>query len=94
MPEFQQAYETHQNDGFTVVAVNNRENANQVQAFGDELNLTFPLAMDLRGSIQEQYNILNYPSTYLIDENGVIIEKHLGVLSTERISEMITDAVG
>ncbi len=94
MPEFQQAYETHQNDGFTVVAVNNRENANQVQAFGDELNLTFPLAMDLRGSIQEQYNVLNYPSTYLIDENGVIIEKHLGVLSTERISEMITDAVG
>jgi len=94
MPEFQQAYEAYADEGFVIVAVNNQETSEQVNAFGEELGLTFPLAMDLRGSIQEIYGVRSYPSTYLIDENGVIIERHPGVLNVERIEAMIAEAMG
>lgn len=94
MPEFQEAYEQYQDEGFTVVAVNNRESVSQVTDFRDELDLTFPLVMDERGDIQTEYGILNYPSTFLINEDGVIVNKHLGPLTAERIGEMITEAVG
>ncbi|MEM6284885.1 MAG: redoxin domain-containing protein, partial [Chloroflexota bacterium] len=94
MPEFQEAFEANREDGFVIVAVNNRENAEQVQDFADELGLTFPLAMDLQGDIQDQYGVLNYPSTYIINEDGTIESKHFGALTTTQIEEMIAEAVG
>lgn len=93
MPEFQAAFDDHGDDGFTILAVNNQENAEQVQQFRDELDLTFPLVMDLRGNIQQQYNVLNYPSTYLIGTDGTILDVHLGPLTSEQISEMLGSAL-
>lgn len=94
MPEFQAAYEQYQDDGFTIVGVNNRESAEQVTDFRDELSLTFPLVMDERGDIQFTYGIAQYPSSILINPDGVIVQKHLGVLTENAIGAMITEAVG
>jgi cytochrome c biogenesis protein CcdA/peroxiredoxin len=93
MPEFQDAYDAHRDDGFTILAVNNQETAQQVQDFADELSLTFPLLMDLQGDIQFQYGVVNYPSTYLINPDGVITNRHLGPLTADAIEEMINEAV-
>jgi len=93
MPEFQEAYDTHKDDGFTILAVNNQERADQVQDFADDLGLTFPLLMDLQGDIQFEYGIVNYPSTYLINAEGVITNRHLGPLTAAAIEEMINEAV-
>lgn len=93
MPEFQRAFEEMGDDGFTIVAVNNQEKATQVQDFQESFGLTFPLVMDLQGSIQNQYGIVNYPSTYLLDENGIVIGRHFGPLTTSQINEMIKDAL-
>jgi cytochrome c-type biogenesis protein len=92
MPEFQEAYDEHRENGFTILAVNNQERAEQVTEFGEELNLTFPLLMDERGDIQAQYGVVNYPSTYLIGPDGVILDRHLGPLTADAISEMINSA--
>ncbi|MEL6152356.1 MAG: redoxin domain-containing protein, partial [Chloroflexota bacterium] len=94
MPEFQDAYEANREDGFVILAVNNRENAEQVQDFAGELGLTFPLAMDLQGDIQDQYAVFNYPSTFLINEDGTIKSKHFGALSVAQIEDLIAEAVG
>lgn len=93
MPEFQHAFDEHSADGFTILAVNNRESASQVQDFRADLDLTFPMAMDLQGSIQDLYGIVNYPSTILVDADGVIIARHLGSINAEQINEMLTDAL-
>lgn len=93
MPEFQEAFEEHNDDGFTILAVNNREGAAQVLDFREELDLTFPMAMDLQGQIQDQFGVQSYPSTYLIDANGIIQQRHFGALTRDQISELIDDAV-
>ena len=80
-------------DGFTIVAVNNAESAGTVADFRNEFGLTFPLVMDEQATIQEQYGIFSYPSTLMIDENGVIVARHFGTLTTEQIDELIELAV-
>ncbi len=94
MPQFQQAYDEHRDDGFVIVAVNNRESEDQILGFQEELGLTFPLALDARGDIQNQYALQSYPSTYLINEDGVIVERHLGTLTADAITELIEEALG
>ncbi|MEO0565890.1 MAG: cytochrome c biogenesis protein/redoxin, partial [Chloroflexota bacterium] len=73
MPEFQEAYDTHREDGFTILAVNNQESPEQVIPFVEQLELTFPIAMDQRGDINLDYAIVNYPSTF--DDRAVCTDQ-------------------
>lgn len=93
MPAFQQQFEQRAADGFTILAVNNGESAAQVAAFRDELGLTFPLLLDERGAIQAQYGIFSYPSTLVLDRDGVIVARHFGLLTADQLDTLIADSV-
>jgi peroxiredoxin len=92
MPEFQAAYEQYQDQGFTVVAVNNLESAAAVRAFREENALSFPLAMDESGAIQSLYGVQRtYPSSFLLDRNGVILLRRAGILTPDELHEALRD---
>ena len=93
MPEFQAQYDQRAADNFTILAVNNAESVDTVADFREEFELTFPIVMDEQATIQDQYGIFSYPSTLMIDENGVIVARHFGALTTEQIDELIALAV-
>jgi len=94
MPEFQAAYEGHADEGFTIVAVNNREGVEDAIGFREEYGLTFPLAMDEQGHIQNLYGVLMYPSTYVIDRDGTVFTRHFGALTAAQIQELLDQALG
>jgi peroxiredoxin len=89
MPEFQQQYEARTDDGFTILAVNSGESADTVRDFRAELGLTFPLAMDESTAIQTQYGLFSYPTTLLLDRDGMIVARHFGPLTAEQIDQML-----
>ena len=93
MPEFQAAYDANKDAGFAVVAVNNAEPAASIQAFRQELGLSFPLAMDSQADIQVRYNIFSYPTTYLLNRDGIIIDRSYGPLTAEQIDDIVTRAL-
>lgn len=93
MPEFEAAYNEHGDNQLAIVAVNNRETAADVVGFRDEYGLTFPMVMDERGTIQDRYGVFSYPSTYLIDENGVIVARHFGPLTAAQIQQLVDEAL-
>ncbi len=93
MPVFQAEFAQRANDSFTILAVNNREQTADVIGFRQELGLTFPLAMDEHGEIQDRYAIFSYPSTFVLDRNGVIIARHFGMLTREQINELLDQAL-
>lgn len=93
MPEFQAAYATHSEQDFTIVGVNNAETLDQISAFRQEFGLSFPLLLDEDAAIQEQYAVLSYPSTFVIDRNGVIVTQHYGALTAEQIAALVADAL-
>lgn len=93
MPEFQAAYNEHGTEGFVVVAVNNQETAQQVRDYAEQFKLTFPILMDGQGDIQQQYGILQYPSTFIIGRDGTILSRHFGAINRNQISTLIAEAL-
>jgi len=93
MPHIQDRFERYAGEGFLVLAVDFDEPANVVAEFRDELNLTFDLLLDPGAEIQELYRNRNYPSTFFVDENGVIQVQHIGVMTEGQLDENLA-AIG
>ncbi|MFQ5593678.1 MAG: TlpA family protein disulfide reductase, partial [Anaerolineae bacterium] len=71
LPHFQSAHAA-QGDGVIILAVDEREDPQQVAGFAQRLGLTFPIPLDTDGRIGVQYRVRAFPTTYFIDANGVI----------------------
>lgn len=72
MPAIQAAYEQYRDRGFTVLAVNLQEDPVTVAAFMREHNLTFPVPLDLDGTVSAIYQARSLPSSFFVDKTGVI----------------------
>ena len=93
MPEFQSAYEQYQDDGLVILAVNRKESVDEIVDFAEPFDLTFPLLLDETGILQEQFGIFGYPSTYVIDRDGVIQFRTFSALTEKQIETLITDSL-
>lgn len=64
--------------GFEVLAVDFGETAEQVQRFLDEIGVQLPVLLDSNGSVQELYRVRGYPTTFIIDQEGIVRFFHIG----------------
>lgn len=93
MPEFQQAYERLNEDGFEILAVSFDDTFEAIATFRDEFGLTFPLALDDTGEINDAYGIQTRPSSFLLDKDGTIVARHFGMMTESQIEDMINEAL-
>ncbi len=91
MPELQSAYESYQNEGLVILAVNAQEQGQQVSAFFDELGLSFTPLLDSDGQVGRAYGALGLPSTYFIDGAGEVTAVHRGILTGEQIDSYVAE---
>ncbi len=89
MPDFQQLYEDHADDGFTILALAVNDTEAAVLEFQEEFGLTFPLAVDEDNEINDQYAIVSQPSTFILDQNGIIMSRNFGIMLEEQVLEVI-----
>jgi peroxiredoxin len=87
MPAIQDRYETYQDDGLVVLAVNFDESREAVQDFRDELGLKFPMVLDPGGDVQRLYRNRSYPVSFFVDEQGIIRAHHIGVMTEGQLDE-------
>jgi peroxiredoxin len=78
MPAIQQAYDRYHDQGFEILAVNVLEHVGQVEAFAQELGLTFPILIDREGSVSNAYLVRSMPTTFFVDRSGVISKIVIG----------------
>ena len=82
MPLFE-AYAKKTGDQVVWLGVNELESAETVNAFIQELNITFPILLDLEGQVAQDYYVRGYPATYFVDADGIIRAQHLGQIHEE-----------
>jgi peroxiredoxin len=93
MPEFQEVYEERlPDDDFVVLAVDVQEPDRPVQAFLDDLGLTFPVAMDRTGSVMQHYAVPGLPATFFIDPDGILRARTLGPVFGDLLADGIAAA--
>ena len=91
MPELQAVYDAYRERGFTIIAINFEESSEQITAFAEERQLSFPLALDEDGEIHERYAIIGQPRTVILDENGVIIKTFHGIVIQSQLEEILAE---
>ena len=92
MPEFQKAYEEWNEHGFEILAIAYNDTEAAMESFRDEFGLSFSLALDDSGEINDAYGIQTRPSSYLIDRDGVILARHFGIMTESQLSELLHEA--
>ncbi|MCS6836242.1 MAG: TlpA family protein disulfide reductase [Anaerolineae bacterium] len=86
MPTFAEFLED-QSD-VALLAVSIEETSEQVRAFFAELDmLPVPVALDVDGSARRAYGIAGLPTTYVIDDEGVVRYMHLGEMNALQLRQ-------
>ena len=65
------------------------ESRETVQAYTDELGLTFPTVLDSIGSVAETYGARGVPTSFFVNREGMIHVQHLGPLNESLIEEYL-----
>lgn len=89
MPAIQERYDRFAEQGLSVLALNFDEPQAEVQAFGDELGLSFPLLLDPGGTVQRLYRIRGYPTSVFLDQSGVVRKIHIGIMTEDQLDDAL-----
>jgi peroxiredoxin len=84
MPTFQEYYTQYDTD-FVVLAVDGDEPENAVRDFVAENGLTFPVVIDVGQKVTETYLVRSYPTSFIVDQDGVISKIHIGIMTHEQL---------
>src|SRR6056297_1004975 len=87
MPDMQKLHEEYGNE-IAVLAVNIGESKSTVANFMMQNKLNLPVLLDLNKSIAQNYLVRAIPTTYILDKDGIIIEKTFGALSYQSMLDL------
>ncbi len=86
MPMIQSAYAQYADQGFTVLAINQREDQQLVATYMQENGLTFPALLDVDASVATLYQVRALPSSFFIDKAGVVRAVYRGPMTRSVIT--------
>ncbi len=79
MPSMERLYRKYQDKGLVMLAVNVEENGKQaVENFLQKNPHSFPILLDSENVAQNGYGVFRFPESFIIDRNGVVVEKIIG----------------
>jgi peroxiredoxin len=87
MPAMEKFYKKNSKE-VEILAVN-LDPQNNVKGFVEEKGLTFPILLDEEGSTQQTYSVISIPTTLILDEQGLILKKHIGSMTFEQMQELM-----
>ena len=96
MPHIEELYEEYgENNGeviiLTVVAPNlGREGSEEdIISFLNENNYNFPVVMDFGGEMIYKYDISGFPTTFIINGEGEVVQKVIGAMDKKSMDKII-----
>lgn len=95
MPHIEELYNEHNlnNDDIVIIAVSNpggrEKDMNGVKQFLKDEGYTFPVVFDESGEVFSKYNIMSFPTTFMINEYGKVYGYVSGALSKDQMESII-----
>jgi thiol-disulfide isomerase/thioredoxin len=78
MPLYDKLRAEFPTDRFDVLAINLDEEYSDAQAFLAKNKVSYPVALDPLGTTAQSFGLVGMPSSFLLDEKGVIRQRHTG----------------
>jgi len=83
MPELESFWHKKRADGLELLMINLKESRDVVSGFIWKSNFTFKVLLDETGKTSEDFQVFGLPCTYFVDRKGVIVDRHMGSLTSE-----------
>ena len=89
MPYIQEIYEgwTGKPPSVVVLAINTGESSSKARGFLESHGFSFPVLLDTTEAIAQSYSVRGIPTTFFIDEDGIIQEKIIGAFPNKESIE-------
>jgi peroxiredoxin len=87
MPAIDAAYQAHKDQGFTVLAIEIEEPADEVTQYVQDLKLTFTPLLDRDPRVFDRYGVRAMPSSFFIDRQGKVSAVHFGPLTNQQLED-------
>ncbi len=87
----EKTHHRYADQGVVVLAVDVQEKAETVISFAQELDLTLPILLDQDASTVRSYSTMVIPTSFFVDQQGVVSFIHTGPLTEEIIDTYLTD---
>jgi peroxiredoxin len=78
MPSMERAYRKVKGEEIAILAVNVGEDEATVFAFTGQYPVSFPLPLDMDGSVVAKYPVIGLPTTFIIDPRGQVTHRAIG----------------
>ena len=93
MPDLERVYQKHKADGVEFIGVQlvGLDTVADGKDFIREMGITYPVGADEDGGIVQAYGITGFPTTVFIDGNQSIVRKWSGVLTEEKLEELVAE---
>lgn len=93
MPSLKKFHDEHTGEGFTVIAVEAGDKYDEVLAFAQNLDLTFPVWLDPNGASLRVINNGSLPNSYVIDRSGIVRLAWTGEISLGMLEKFVTPII-
>jgi peroxiredoxin len=81
MPSMETLYQTFKNDDLVLLALNVEEDGRElIEKFLQESPYSFPILLDSETEVQQRYGVFQFPESFIIDRNGVVVKKVIGAV--------------
>ncbi|MDA8353906.1 MAG: TlpA disulfide reductase family protein [Firmicutes bacterium] len=88
MPLLQKAYEQY-GDQVNFRLINTGDGKITMDDYLKKQDFTFPILRDESGEVADDYQIINIPQTFIVDEQGQVIKRVMGTLSEEELMNIM-----
>lgn len=89
-PDLVNLYEKYQDQVvFLGINATKVDSPDKVEAFIKQYKVSYPIPLDSSGKVVNQYRVHSYPTSYIIDSQGVIVYKKIGVITPTEFEKVI-----
>ncbi len=89
IPDFIEVYEKEDVEILAVNMEETKNNLEMVEEFVEEFEMPFPVLKDEDGDLMDEYRVVAFPTSYMIDSEGHIQFVAMGAMNYDQIKERL-----
>jgi peroxiredoxin len=90
MPDLQAYYQAHRAENFIILGINAGDSLSTASAFASQKGITFPILLDPNVNLLTNLGVHSFPTSILVDADGVVKNIHVGMYTAEELDAEIT----
>lgn len=90
IPDFIKVYDTYKSKGLEIIGISLDEDGwSKVKPFMDKNKINYPIVLGTMDVVRQYGGIEAIPTTFIVDRNGNIANRHVGILTKTALEQNI-----